>query len=205
MRILLLAFFMVNIFSLYAQEGALVNSDFNFAEGIYWNFNEFKSNSPSITKFTVKNIGGSTYFEFPCEDSLGNIQTCTAENVWGYCKGKNVFINQGQGSLFFRLQIIGALIHYYVIETMYFEDNDFRYGNPYSTSYRRTSENEMIMEWETGNTFYFNYKSFSQYLSNNDSELYKELQNSKKKRKMIYFFLLKYNEKHLVYIENIGS
>lgn len=186
-----------------AQDGELINSDFHFTEGIYLTFEEFKTNSPSIENFTIKNYGEGTFFEFPCTDSTGNIQTCTAENVWGYCKGKNVYINQGYGAVFFRLQVIGALIHYYSVSTYYQRDYNYDYyGRPYPSSSRRVAEEEMVMEWESGNSFAFNYRSFSTYLEMKDQDLYTELGNSKKKRKMIYFYLLKYNENHPVYIKN---
>ena len=113
MRFAFLSILIFVVWPALAQQTSLVNSEFVFKEGIYLTFDEFKSNSPSIEEFTVKNINGGTYFEFPCEDSSGNIRNCTAQNVWGYCKGKNVFIHQGEGALFFRLQVIGALIHFY--------------------------------------------------------------------------------------------
>ena len=201
MRLIWLFIFFILLLSVHAQQDT-VSSDFRFNEGIYLTFDEFKSNSPSIEKFTVKTINGGTYFEFPCEDSTGTVQTCTAENVWGYCKGKNVFMHQGEGALYFRLQVIGALIHFYAIDIMYVEDYNYRYGYPYSTTYRKKTESEKIMLWVDGSTFYFNYKNFASFLKSDDPELYDELQNSKKKRKMIYFFMLKYNKKHPVFIEN---
>ena len=202
MRVFLVSYLIILSNALLAQNATIVGPDFHFNEGIYFTFEEFKTNSPTVKDFTVRTHGSGMYLEFPCQDSLGNIQNCTAENIWGYCKDRSVYMYQGYSNSFFRLQVIGALIHFYSIESYYERDFDHRYGQPYMPTSRRVTQNEMLIEWETGQRFHFTYKNFSVYLKEKDSELYLALKNSKKKRKMIYFYLLKYNEKHLVYIQN---
>ncbi len=200
MRLLALIFTSLFSMGILAQKQNPVNSKFIFNEGIYLSFEEFKKNKPSIREFTIENINGRIFLECPCKDSTGKLEVCTVENPWGYCKGKNVYISQGYRNMYFRLQVIGALIHYYDIDINYFTDYDYMDSYPYG-SQKQVSENEKIIEWNTGNVFYFDYKSFSEYLKIKDPELYKDLKNSKRKRKMIYFFMLKYNEKHPVYID----
>lgn len=201
MRILVSSLFLIFSDILFAQNTSVVNQDFHFDEGIYFTFDEFKSNSPTVKNFSVRTYGNGMYLEFPCQDSAGEIQKCTAENIWGYCKNRSIYIYQGYSNSFFRLQVIGALIHFYSIESYYERDFDYRYGQPYMPTSRRVTQNEMLIEWETGQRFHFTYKNFSAYLEEKDSDLYLALENSKRKRKMIYFYLLKYNENHPVYIQ----
>ncbi len=187
--------------STHAQnDSILVKSDFKFTDGIYRTFDEFKNNSPFCTDFTVINRNGRVLINHNCPDSASQNAPVIIENPWGYCLNNSVYINQGYGGNYFRLQIIGALIHYYIIEMNYY-DPAFRDPlNPYSTApNRQISNRELVMDWHTGNSFEFCYRNFRFFLSENDPELLSELESSKKKRKMIYFFLLKYNERHPVF------
>jgi len=175
-----------------------------FNEGIYLTFSEFQKNSPSIKEFEVKRLGkfGRTInLEYKCFDSISKqITTCIVKNCWAYVSNKTLFISQGEDDSFFRAQIIGALIHYFALETTYEPMHyDYRYGGYYPNTMgtsRRTVSNEYIIIFETGEQFLFTYRNFANFLKQNDTELYQELEKSKRKRKMIYHFLLRYNEKY---------
>jgi len=178
-----------------------VYPDFRFSDGIYLTFDDFKNNRPVYTDFEIKYRGGSTYLYVMCADS-SRTYDCEVKEPWGYCLNKSVFIHQGYGGNYFRLQVIGALIHYFVIEMQYYDPAFNDPFSPYSTTpNRRVSNRELVMEWNTGNRFEFCYRNFKIFLQENDPELLQQLESSKKKKKMIYFYLLKYNEKHPVYIK----
>lgn len=194
----------ISLFSFFVKAGAQSDSskvcpDFRFNDGIYLIFDDFKNNRPVYTNFEIKNRSGSTYLFIKCADSSGSYD-CEVKQPWGYCLNKSVYIHQGYGDNYFRLQVIGALIHYFVLEMQYFDPRFSDPFNPYSTTpNRRVTNRELVMEWNTGRRFEFCYKNFKIYLQENDPELLQQLESSKKKRKMIYFFLLKYNEKHPVF------
>ena len=177
-----------------------VYPDFKFNDGVYLTFNDFKNNRPNYEDFEIKYRGEASYLYVMCSDSSKKYD-CEVKNPWGYCLNQNVFINQVNNNRYIRLQVIGALIHYFVIEMRYYDPAFYDPFNPYSTMpNRRISNRELVMEWNSGKSFEFCYKNLKIFLQANDIELFKELEASKKKRKMIYFFLLKYNEKHPVYV-----
>jgi len=190
----------------YAQQHNKIQYDktFRFSEGIYMTFDEFKNNEPSIKEYKV--VRGSQFsdqisLEYDCYDSTKNRMTkCLVKDCWGYSQNNSVYIARGYGGYFFRLHIIGALIHYFAIET-YLEPVYDYYSGYYPThrTQRRTQSKEFVILFETGERFEFNYQNFSRFLGKNDPELYEELQNTKRKRKMIYHFLIKYNEKKPIY------
>lgn len=182
-------------------DSAKVYPDFRFSDGIYLTFDDFKNNRPVYTNFEIKYRNGSTYLYIMCADSSRDYD-CEVKQPWGYCQNSNVFIHQGYGDNYFRLQVIGALIHYFVIEMQYYDPSFPDPFNPYSTSpNRRITNRELVMEWETGRRFEFCYKNFKVFLGENDPEMLQQLESSKKKRKMIYYFMLQYNSKHPVYIK----
>lgn len=195
---------LANILSVAAQsDSSTVYPNFHFNEGIYLSFEEFKANQPSISNFELLYKGGETYLLIPCPDSIQDKKSCYVENAWGYCKDRSVYMHQGYRNNYYRLQVIGALIHFYVIEMNYYDPvMDHSYNGISSTPVRKVSNREMVMEWETGRSFEFVYKNFRIYLSEKDVELYQQLESAKQKRKMIYFYMLKYNERHPVYIRN---
>jgi len=185
------------------QDSATVYPDFHFTDGIYISFDDFKNNLPAWRTFELTHRNGATYLYRPCADSSTAKNDCIVDNPWGYCLNGNVFINQGYDNHYFRLQVVGALIHYYIMEIVYSGSGLSDPFNPYGgMPSARMSDREVILEWSTGKRFDFNYRNFSSFLKNNDPELHQQLESSKKKRKMIYFYLLKYNERHPVYINN---
>ena len=158
--------------------------------------------NPAITDFKVSRgtqFSDQIALEYPCVDKSGNATKCLVRDCWGYVQNNTVFIAQGTGGYFFRLHIIGALIHYYAIESYSAPYYDYSYGYPTQRSGRQVQTLEYLIEFETGKKIVFNYKNFSAFLLEKDKELYDELQKTRKKRKMIYHFLIRYNEKHPVY------
>jgi hypothetical protein len=179
------------------------DKDFVFYNGVYLTFEEFKNNSPSIRDFRVvrsSQFSGQITLEYDCrDDKTGAMKSCVVDRCWGYAQNNTVFIAQGMEGYYFRLHIIGALIHYFSVEVYSMPYYDYSYGYPTYRSNRRAENREYIIELETGRRVDFNYKNFSRFLLENDKELYDELQNTKRKRKMIYHFLIRYNQKHPVY------
>jgi hypothetical protein len=199
---LILLFSMV--ISVSAQEGDTVvyvkyDKNYRFQDGVYMTFQEFKENSPSVRDFKVSKssqFSGETVLETVC---LGGTGYCEIKNCWGYVQNNAVYISQGFSGYYYRLQIIGALIHYFAMNTYSIPTYDYAYGDPFYRNQRSVENQEYFIEFLSGKKYEFSYKIFSGFLQEKDAELYEELQKSKKKRKMIYHFMLKYNELHPVY------
>jgi hypothetical protein len=177
-------------------------SEFKFHTGVYMSFDEFKTNSPSILDFRLSrqgNFSEGIVLEIPCQEDKNN--WCELKSCWGYCDKGNVYISQNYGSYFFRLQIIGSLIHYIGFEGFeqnYYDGNRGAY-NYYMPTGATPKFSEFFIDFQTGKTYLFTYKVFRDFLEVKDFELYQELINIKKKRKMYTHFLFKYNQKHPVY------
>jgi hypothetical protein len=175
-----------------------------FEEGIYLSFDEFKKNSPKIQEYEVINDNtfgeiGRVILRFNCEDAAGNVKSCSVKECFCYVRKGVVYIYQGYFGYYYRTFIVGALTHYLafshtVTPKMYMSDQP--------VAYIGSTENyqEFLKDFNTGKEIPFKYKNFSAFLKNNDPELYGQLQKTKQKRKMIHNFLLKYNERHPIYI-----
>jgi len=208
MKYLLSFFACITLFCVvFAQENPQMvkyEKGYVFQDGIYMNFEEFKLNKPSITDFKATRNSQFSHqinLEYDCIDpKSGQKKVCVAHNCWGYVQNNNVHIAQGPGGFYFRLQIIGALIHYYAIEMHAMPYYDYNYGYPQYRTARHSEGKEYVIEFQTGKKIEFNYRNFSAFLKEKDTELYDELQKTKKKRKMIYHFMIKYNEKHAIYL-----
>lgn len=177
--------------------------DFQFNEGIYLSFKDFKNNDPSLTEFALikgKNYGeeGNIMLKYPCPDSIGSKKSCFIDECFGFYKNGALYFSQGYPGYFYRMFIVGALSHFISFNTfgmpnMYIAAGPIAFGNS------SNDFTEFLLDFETGKSFHFTYKEFSEFLKTHDTELYDELEKTKQKRKMIHHFLLKYNEKHPIY------
>ncbi len=180
--------------------------DFKFKDGVYVSFEDFKNNQPSYSIFRINNTSkssGNLRIEVACKKSDDG-KWCSIDKFWGYCSKGNVYIYQGYASYFFRLQIIGALIHYIGFEGFNYNyyDRNFNYYDYYMPTTAVPNFSEFFLDFETGESYVFSYRIFRDFLKAKDEELYKELMNTKKKRKIYTHFLMKYNKKHPIYFNN---
>ena len=176
----------------------------HFEDGIYLSFDEFKQNKPKITEYEVINDNtfgemGRVILRFDCEDAKGNLKSCTIKECFCYCKKGVVYIYQGYYGYYYRAFIIGALVHYLAFSHSV---TPMAYMSDQPVAYVGTTGNyeEFVIDFETGKEIPFKYKNFSGFLKAQDPELYEQLKKTKQKKKMIHNFLLKYNEKHPIFI-----
>jgi hypothetical protein len=176
--------------------------DFRFTDGIFMSFEEFKNNAPSIRKFEVIKNNYSydeSYMVLKAmqTDSLGNAKNKTVINCFGFAKNGVLYFSEGDNS-YFRMFIVGALSHFlHYPQIKLFGDN--YYVNSLTATKSVSDLRVYLLDFETGDSFIFNYPNFKDFLKTHDAELLNELEHSKNKRDMIHHFLLKYNEKHPIY------
>jgi hypothetical protein len=162
--------------------------------------------------------GNKIYFY----DNMGMRQELDKDNIWGFTRN-GVLYRKVQEN-FFRITYFGSIIHYVADVTSYDPGNyysgyPYGYYNPYyspyyspysyspysygypGTSSTRTSLYQFIIDFETGDEREYNIQSLEAILIR-DPELYSEFQSmrGKNKKKMMFVFLRRYNEKHPVYI-----
>lgn len=207
MRHLLILLLMVLFsFSVFAQSRD--HSKPHFKDGLYLNFKQVKTNSP-IPKVRIRtnlDYANSHFFDELVQneyivfyDNLGNSEKVKTEQIWGYCNRGTLYINVH--NQFNRIPVLGSISHF----TALYSYTEYR--SPYSTysyydRYNTTAQNktelrQYVLDFETGEVREFNYKTMEVLLSN-DPELMEEYTSlsRRKKRKMKFYYLRQYNEKH---------
>jgi hypothetical protein len=178
------------------------SKDFHLNEGVYLTFAEFKSNAPQIREYDVSmnnaNIDGvNPTLTYKKSDSTGKKSTVEIKQCFAFCKNGIFYLNAGNYG-FYRTFILGALTHYVAYYRVSPEFVDFYAGSDIS-AWSGNDMREFVLDFETGDSFLFTYIDFKKFLANRDPELYKEMEHTHGKRKLIHRFLLKYNERHPIY------
>lgn len=176
------------------------SKDFAFKDGIYLSFDEFKQNNPSITNFVIKknlSMADPNYakLEYTCPDSVSGQHNCEIKDCWGYCYKGDVYIAHAYLAYYYRLMIIGSLCHYAGLSSA---TGEYSTGTNLVGVRTEKEFQQFFLDMETGKTYFFNYKNFANFLKERDVDLYETLMKQKRKRKLIFQYLLKYNEKHPV-------
>jgi len=192
--------------------------DFKFIEGIYLNIEQFKNNTPIPKSFVVSQKGNSDldFFSSILEeeeisffDSNGMKESYKTKNIWGYCNQGVVFIQYNDE--FNRIPVVGSISHFVsnYTSTQYRRNDPYNtYGNPYYTDPLMRNQSittkelkQYLLDFETGNIMDYSYDNLMIILMR-DVELYEEFNNLKRrqKKKMVFFYLRKYNERNPLYI-----
>lgn len=175
------------------------SSDYVFEEGIYLNLEQFKTDSPAIREFTVKkptpySDPNYTILEYVCHDSVKTKESCLVKDCWGYSYRGEIYVAHSYYAYYFKLMVIGSVCHFVGLSGIGETANDIMTGFGGDSDYK-----QFYLDLETGEVDLFTYKNFSSFLKSHDDELYQELIKQKKKKKLIFKYLLKYNEKHPAY------
>lgn len=188
-----------------AQDTEPINAETSFKDGIYFTFEDFKNNKPNVEQFNiVEQKNDLISLQFACTAKDGSDDICYTNNAWGFCKDNSIYIFQGVAGRYFRMTVIGYLSHYIEYHESYYYDSPYsNYNYGYNSIPHRTIQaGEMVLNWETGKSFALSYQSLSEFIKIKDPELYSQWMNTKKKKKMTYFFLLKYNERNKAYFNS---
>ena len=173
---------------------------FDFQEGIYRNFNEFKNNGPYYKVGLIQDKHGTNVPEMWKEnealyypDENGELQPINVENVWGYCYRDGVHVQVNER--FERLMVIGSLCHFLGTSTYYTSDPFTYYG-----SSRQTVQQQYFIDMETGGIFEFNVENMTGILKR-DEILFGQFEDipKKKKQETLFLYLRKYNERYPLY------
>ncbi len=187
---------------------------FKFTEGIYLNFDQVRENKPILKSRIVSdvNIRDIDFFEKVLRskkiiyyDDYGIKQAYEIEKIWGYCRKGTLYI-QVEGE-FNRIPVVGKICHFVANITVYRD----RYYNQYDPYYNYNSTlrpqqpsyelKQFLLDFETGSIMEYDYQTLSVILMR-DPDLHEEFINFKKKKrkKLKFLYLRKYNEKHPLYI-----
>lgn len=184
------------------------DKDFEFKDGIYLSFIDFKNNSPIVASKIVTNYTKTSrdFYDnvlskstFTYIDGEGKEVELRSKEVWGYCQNGTVYIHHGTS--FNRMTIIGSICHFIATIPMRIGNYDPFYYDPFGPPPRYTYVSEQfILDFDTGSILSFNVDNMEKILVR-DEPLYKEfsLFKKKKKRDSIFLYLRKYNERHPIF------
>lgn len=210
--LLLLPLYLYTLFPIpiFAQQKAVqYTKDFEFKNGIYLSFLDFKNNNPIPSSKIISdyNKNSHEFFDkilskntFTCIDGFGKERTLNTNEIWGYCANGIIHINHGTD--FNRVIIIGSICHFVATVPMKVGISDpFNYNDPFYNPQQYTYLSEQfILDFESGKVLSFNVDNMEGILQR-DETLYKEFiaLRKKQKRDSIFLYLRKYNEKRPVY------
>ncbi len=207
----LLLLFIFTSLQLSAQELLQYAAGFEFREGVYLTFEQFKNNNPipknsiiskfdkSDTEFLPSVLDEKT---FSYKDANDSVQTLSTENVWGFSRNGNILISiDGDYN---RIAVLGSLSHFVATITVYYNSMNSPFMNPYygpGTMPTPTQEmRQMMLDFKTGKTMDFTQENLENILQR-DQRLFEEFNALKKSQKkdMLFLYLRKYNEKHPIF------
>jgi hypothetical protein len=194
---------------LHAQkDSAVYNSDFKFHDGIYLTFEDFRQNKP-VPKFAIVSTYSKSEIDFlrkvvstkliTYKDSMGTEREIAPGKLWGFCENNSVYIRYNGD--FNKIVVMGTISHFTALYTTYLS------GGPTTPSGAMTgapveSVQQYVLDMQTGRVLDFILPNMEELIKR-DEALYKEFMALKKgkRRKLMFFYLRKYNEKHPVYFE----
>jgi len=183
---------------------------FKFKDGIYENFIQVKENNPIQKSQIVTNIDYNSFdfYDLLLEektikvyDNLGVNKEIKTENIWGFSNKGVLYINLNDE--YNRIPVFGSISHFIANKT-YVEYDPYSYNSynrysydPYNT---KTVLMQYLLDFETGKIYDFNYKSVELLIAK-DQDLYEEFSklSKRKKKKLQFLYIRKYNQKHPVY------
>ena len=179
---------------------------FSFRQGIYLNYDQFRSNRP-LSKSAIVSEGDTSRFDyirlalgresFQWKDSTGKLHQTKTASVWGYSENKTVYIRWNNS--FSRVVVIGTICHFAAEVTTYMYTGPGTYPNQQSGTPVESMQ-QYVIDTKTGTVYDFNVTTM-QFLLQRDAALSAEYSALRKKQKkdQAFVFLRKYNEKHALY------
>jgi len=165
--------------------------------GIYKTFDEFKTNTPSLDlSYEIK--GYVNALESPYHDSIYNLKieknkTKEIGLVWGFCDGKNVYVNMSRdyfsgkkvfkpGSDFYKLLLVDRYCYFIYVDI----DHGCQQA-PYVIDFN--DDNEMCLNCSLVHHYFDDILSL-------DRDLWNEYKNDKSKSDLYLKYLTLFSKKH---------
>jgi hypothetical protein len=192
-------FYGSNMFS--QPDSVQYTSEFVFVDGIYFSFDDFKRNEPSVIAYDFLQKNNALYYS----DMLGNTNKLKANKVWGYCSNGVIYV--ASVNHFYRFDKIGAICLFYGTENTVGQEVGFVVFTVFLTgSYvpnPMEQKSMLLLDFKSGEKLDFNLTNF-QLLLQTDKVLYNEFTSIKdniKKQEQMFLYLIKFNERNPVYFK----
>ncbi|MBR9832146.1 hypothetical protein GYB57_08375 [bacterium] len=191
MRRLIVLFLFFLSFRGFAQlDEVIYQPTFEFNQGVYLTFDEFKNNQPSITQGLQRK--GESILIY--DDSLKEYFPLNPDRVWGYSTGRGIYIS-AEGD-FNRLITIGAFSHFAAyVKTISYRIDPYGFQSPTESQ----TLVQFLLNFDNGKVFTFSAKN-AEPIFQKDPSLWNEYKKYKgKKEERLFIFLRKYNERYPIY------
>jgi predicted acetyltransferase len=184
------------------------SKDFNFKEGLYLSYADFRNNDP-IPKTKIQTNYDKNALDFFKQetakteikylDASGVEQTVRTNKLWGYCSNNGIYINYGRD--FSKIMVVGSICHFTATVETYVGGYDHYTGAP--ANIRSYQLEQFVIDSRTGKVGSFTLVNMEALLKQDDA-LYNEFMKlSKRKRKdMMFVYLRKFNEKYPLYFKS---
>ncbi|HEU4719421.1 MAG TPA: hypothetical protein VFU15_16365 [Bacteroidia bacterium] len=192
---------------IFAQDSLKYSPDFSFTEGIYLSFQQFRDNRP-VPKSKIVSDYDTTKLNFIHQvvsgktmrylDADGHLVEINPGKLWGYSENNSVFIHfNGE---FNRIVVIGSICHFTAYYTTYATTGPTMNGPDYGAPVENLRQ--YILDMQTGLVHDFVLEEMEPILQRDDA-IYKEFMALRKgkRRKLMFFYLRKYNEAHPLYFK----
>lgn len=183
------------------------DKSFHLREGIYLNWEQFRSNKP-IPKGRIVSHYDSTelgflkkvtaYNSIVYKDSSGAEQKVASDKIWGFCENASVY-HYFSGD-YQRITVIGSICHFTAqITTYMYAGSPVGYGGPGTPV---TQIEQFVIDTDDGDVSIFSTDVMEDLLQRDEalSKAFKALPRRKKKQS-IFLYLRKYNEAHPLYFK----
>lgn len=192
----------VAVFAQQPEDSVRYSGAYVFHDGIYRDFQAFRSNSPSIPFAALTTAQGqrvtdlrSTNGKLFFPDSTGQPVRLDLDHSWGFCDKGVVYVRAGNS--FSRIGLMGSLAHL-VFDATYRNFDPYMMGG--STTY--TVEEQRFLDMATGDFLPVSASGIHNAIAK-DAVLKEEFDAlSKKERKKpetIFLFMRRYNDRHPLY------
>ncbi len=185
-----------------AQDSVRYSGGYVFKDGIYFNFQAFRGNGPSVPLEAIstaqgqriadlRSAGGKLFFT----DSSGGRTRLDMDAIWGFCDKGVVYVRAGND--FSRIGLMGALAHL-VYDATYRNYDPYMMGG--GTAY--TVQEQRFLDMATGAFLPVSAAGLYTVIAR-DAVLKEEFDALKKKERnrpeTLFLFMRRYNDRHPLY------
>lgn len=212
--ILCMVLFCISVDNTFAQTSNDIvkyDYDFEFKDGIYINFYDFRNNAPISYRQVIfpkydddffDNLQNAEIISF--YDANGTLNEIPTKAVWGYARNGKPFIHYCDR--YNLIPLVGTISHFVsiiIVQRLVSSPGVMYYDPMYAPVDRTYACEEIVhflLDMRTGEICDFNPKNLC-ILMENDSELHDEFAKLKKRKqgKMAMSYITKYNQRHDIY------
>ena len=182
-------------------DSAVWGGSFSLHEGIYLNFEQFRTNKPVLLS-QIQTTADRTSPDFMLKltsvrtiawkDSSGILHDTLISKLWGYSFNRHVYIQTA--SDFTRIVVMGSLCHFTGTEINYMYTGGPGPGGNAPVK----QQQQFILDTQTGNVSAFTVPVMLTILETHDTVLHAEFLKLKKRKRnqQLFIYLRRYNERH---------